>query len=110
MPPAPGDFSWITTGDAGLLADAYEAVTKANAWEFFRTQKPPADKGYMFWNAPELREVETHMELLDAHSGASYAMVMRVMQYIAKNGWEAYISQRLEPRSYTSGGAEGAMY
>ena len=105
MPYAPGDFSWIKEGDAGILADAYQAVTKADAWDFFRNEEPPKGAGYMFWGAPKLREVEKHMLLFDAHSGASYGMTMRVMQYIAKNGWESYVAQRLDSRSYTSGGS-----
>jgi hypothetical protein len=100
--PAPGDFSWCR-GDGAILADAYQAVEAAGAWDFFATVEPPADKGYMFWDAPELKKVQQHMKLLDTHSGASYAFTMRTIQAIATRGWSAWVANRMDPRSYSSG-------
>lgn len=100
--PAPGDFSW-SKSDGPMLADAYQAVEAAGAWDFFRTVEPPVEKGYMFWDAPQLNKVQEHMKLLDTHSGSSYAFTMRAMQSIALLGWNSFVVNRLDPRSYSSG-------
>jgi hypothetical protein len=77
---------------AAMLADAYQAVSAAEQWSFFRDQTPPADRGYMFWTAPELKLVEAKMRDLGVHSGSSYGWTMRQMQAIAKRGWPAWVA------------------
>ncbi len=101
MPPQPGDFSWCAEGP--ILADAYQAITAAEAWDFFRTESPPADTGYMFWGHPMQKKVESYMKLLDTHSGASYGWTMRQMEAIAKRGWASWVANQMDPRSYSSG-------
>ena len=88
---APGDFSFIKSkSDRDMLEDAYNAVTVSNAWDFFQTQAPPDDKGYMFWNTPELTAIIKNMKHGDLHSGASFASTMRAIQSIALMGWDAW--------------------
>jgi len=87
----PGDFRFITGSypSAAELKDAYDAITKAEAWELMA--QDPGEGGYMFSKTIDLSRVHKHMSLLDNHSGASYGIMMRHMQYIAVNGWEAYV-------------------
>lgn len=99
--PPPGDFSWSV--DKDFLQDAYQAITAAGAWDFFRQESPPEGKGYMFWDSPALKGVQAKMKMLDAHSGASFGYTMRVMEAIAKNGWVSWVANHLDPRSYSSG-------
>jgi hypothetical protein len=47
-------------------------------------------QGFMFSDAPELRDIDLHMKY-DGHSGASYGWTMRNMEHIAKNGWDSYV-------------------
>ena len=92
--PLAGDFSFMKDKSfAPFLADAYQAVTAAGLWNWFRTETPPEGKGYMFWGPAELKEVEKHMKMLDHHSGASYGMTMRSMESIAKDGWASFVSK-----------------
>ncbi len=87
----PGDFSFInSTTQRVLIEDAYQAVTTSNAWDFFRTQAPPENRGYMFWDTPELTAITKNMKHANHHSGASFAYTMRAMQGIALVGWEAW--------------------
>ncbi len=59
--------------------------------------KGTVKQGFMFSDAPELREIDLHMKY-GGHSGSSYAWTMRNMEYIAKNGWNAYvISKGIKP-------------
>lgn len=87
----PGDFRFKTTlyPSAAELKDAYDAITKAEAWELMALD--PGEGGYMFSTTIDLSHIHKHMSLLGNHSGASYGIMMRSMQYIAINGWEAYV-------------------
>jgi hypothetical protein len=90
-----GDFSWMKDShSAAMLTDAYQAITAAEQWFFFRYEEPPPDRGYMFWNTPELTLVQSKMRDPDVHSGASYAWTMREMQAIAKLSWEGWVVSR----------------
>ena len=47
----------------------------------------------MFSTTPEMKRINTKMNEQDIardHSGASYGGTMRVMEYIAKNGYEKF--------------------
>lgn len=87
----PGDFSFKTTAypSADELKDAYDAITKAEAWDLMAQE--PGEGGYMYSQTPNLAFVHSHMKLLDNHSGGSYGQMMRQMQYIAKHGWANYV-------------------
>ena len=87
-----GDFQNLKLGDwdREMLEDAYKAVTKANRWGFLRRPDVPGPKGFMFSDWPEMKDIDTHMEY-GGHSGSSYGMTMRVMEFIAKHGWDAYV-------------------
>jgi hypothetical protein len=81
-----------------MFRDAYEAISKCNLWEWLRTYSPEKDKGFMFSEHPNLTRINKSMKF-DGHSGASYAITMRVMESIAKNGWEALKSQAQQKNS-----------
>jgi hypothetical protein len=102
-----GDFSFILdypnykgTGygkglDKQMFSDAFKAIESVKGgWEFMATDEPD-EGGYMFGTSKNLRkrhEIDDAIGKLDTyHSGASYAITMRNMQYIAKNGWTAFI-------------------
>jgi hypothetical protein len=81
-----------------MFRDAYEAISKCNLWEWLRTYSPEKDKGFMFSEHPNLTSINKAMKF-DGHSGASYAITMRVMESIAKNGWETLKSQAQQKNS-----------
>jgi hypothetical protein len=86
----PGDFSFLPDGfTKRSLEDAWDAVTKLDLWDFFKNQKPPVNKGYMFWDAPELNQL--HPILNVSHSNASFGCTLRIIQNIAINGWEKWV-------------------
>lgn len=72
--------------DAEMMQDMYDAITKADAWEFVK--KDPGDGGFMFCEDNMIHKIESHMKHLGAHSGASFGCMMRMMQYIARKGEE----------------------
>ena len=94
-----GNFSFIE-GEMSkdLLTSAFKAVSEAEGWAYLKTFDPPADKGFMFCEpTPDLIRINTAIRKhYDRHSGGSYAWTMRCMQFIAKNGWEAFKSKMTE--------------
>ena len=100
---APGDFSFIKSKtERDMLEDAYNAVTVSNSWDFFRTQAPPDDTGYMFWNTHELMAITKNMKYRDLHSGASFAGTMRAMQSISLIGWDSWVAGQMRPSNTIS--------
>ena len=104
---APGDFSWINicptyqgTGygkeaDKEMFTSAYAAINSIDgAWEFMKNDEP-SEGGYMFGkhkNAEMRNKIDQEiLKGYGGHSGGSYGMTMRRMQFIAKKGWEAFI-------------------
>lgn len=97
---ARGDFNALNlpTWDREMIESAYKAVESVpGGWEFLSTYDP-GDGGFMFSKPPPKME-----EINDAvnreyggHSGASYGMTMRVIQYIAKYGWDNYARDMLK--------------
>ena len=75
----------MSKDDREMLMDAYHAVEKTDTWEFLRNYK---DKSIMMDDAPEFNEIMKHMKV--SHSGASFASIMRDMEFIAKHGWNTF--------------------
>jgi hypothetical protein len=82
----------VTPHEATVLQDAYDAVTKANMWEYLRLPTTPGKDGFMFNADIELSAITASMTYT-GHSGASYAWTMRQMEAIAKLGWAGYAAK-----------------
>lgn len=119
-----GDFSWIDdcptyqgTGygkkmDKWMLSEAFQAIERVNGgWVYLADPDPVGEGGFMFSresSRPEIRsEIDNEIAKTESgqgHSGASYGITMRHMEYIAKNGWLAYI--RREWKDYMPPGKD----
>ena len=85
------DFSFLSSqNEREMLQDAYNAVSVSESWEAMK-QEP--SEGFMLSQDGWLQKINEHITF--NHSGASYGWTMRQIQYIAQNGWEAYVSLRL---------------
>ena len=84
------DFSFIRDDATRyFVEDAYKAVSSiGGAWDFLKSYTPAENNGFMFSSDPMLDKIGAKLD--QAHSGASYGYTMRQMEYIAKNGLEAY--------------------
>lgn len=116
---APGDFSWIDdcpnykgtdygrAMDKEMFTDAYNSVAKVNGgWAYLKDPDAVGEGGFMFSasvSRPNIRaEIDNEINKTESgqgHSGCSYALTMRAMEYIAKRGWLAFI--RREWPAYT---------
>ena len=97
----------FTQHEASVLQDAYDAVTKADMWEYLRLPTTPGKDGFMFNADVELTAINYEMTYT-GHSGASYAWTMRQMEFIAKQGWEGYATKLRAERAAGAAGAAPA--
>ena len=82
--------------ESEMLRDAYQAITTCDLWDWLRTYTP--EKGFMFSGHPNLTRINAEIKY-DGHSGASHAMTMRVMESIAKVGWDEHKNRVREARA-----------
>ena len=93
------DFDSIYTPfETVMLKDAYNAITKADLWDWMRRKSTPGPDGFMFSSAIELAVINAEMSY-DGHSGSSYGWTMRQMESIAKRGWTAYANTIVSKRA-----------
>lgn len=81
----------LDSWDAEMLNDAYGAITATDSWDKMKNFN---GESFMFNSEPWISNILTAMQYRNNHSGASYGWTMRQMEYIAKNGWEAYVDLR----------------
>lgn len=96
----PGDFNNlpIEKYEKEMFNDAYTTVTSLNLWDWLRNPTTPGEGGFMFSNSPEIRHITNTMKF-GGHSGSSFGLTMRVMEAIAKKGWEYYVGEVILART-----------
>lgn len=88
-----GDFSFEKEDHwKKALSVMYKVITDMNLWQLFDSD-PPEDLGYIYWDNENVKKILDH-PLVDecGHSGASFALCMRIMKRIRKYGWESYVN------------------
>lgn len=80
-----------------MLKNMYDAISRLNLWDWLAAYSPPADKGFMFAACPELNAIAVATDAM-GHSGASFALCMRHMECIAKEGWIDYCRTHIYPQ------------
>lgn len=90
----PGDFNSLPLNgyDKEMLSDAYNTVTALSLWDWLKQDSIPGEGGFMFSQASEVQKISDTMKYT-GHSGASFGYVMRIMEVIAKNGWDVYAKE-----------------
>lgn len=87
------DFEFISDEHTrSLVINGYNAVNQLELWSWMKEFDPNSD-GFMFSKHPNLSIISQKMESLpDApgHSGSSFGLTMRHLEYIAKNGMNKY--------------------
>jgi len=71
-----------------MLQDAYAAVQACDAWGWLMLFQPHPNEGFMFSADPMLTQISLAMK--HGHSGASFALTMRILHDIARQGWESH--------------------
>lgn len=89
------DFSTIQDSHSReMLENAYQAITLCEAWDFMKSFNDN-QHGFMFSNDPMTGKIMNKMEELGygGHSGSSFGWTMRMMEYLAKYGREAFLAK-----------------
>jgi hypothetical protein len=85
---------------ASLYADVDQAITQAGLWSWLAEFTPRQDRGFLFTTHPNMNVIQSHMKLANQHSGSSFAVTMRAMEYIAKKGWDNWVAEVKFRRKY----------
>ena len=77
-----------------MLKNAHQAISLTESWDFMRTFSEQ-QSSFMFSNSPIVSDIMKKMSELgyDGHSGCSFAWTMRQMEFLAKNGKDAYLQK-----------------
>jgi hypothetical protein len=82
--------------DSEMLSNGAAAVTAAEAWDWMANFN---EESFMFSTDPMIQRITDKMgDYAGHHSGASFGMTMRVMEYIAKHGWNALAEKMAESK------------
>jgi hypothetical protein len=88
----PANLSFIQDKNMrNMVANGHEAVTQLELWEWLSTFEP--FNGFMFSSNDNVTAIGNKMESLPnppGHSGASFGVTMRHLQFIAKHGMDNY--------------------
>jgi hypothetical protein len=86
-----GTFSFVPNKfHRKMLEDAFRAVEKTNTWDYVKVD--PGKGGFVWSQSPEVLEIFLAMNC-KSHSIQTFKVVMRNMNSIAVNGWDAYVQE-----------------
>jgi hypothetical protein len=74
------------------LVELKQTIDVLELWDFMKNNNPPDNSGYMFWGHENINLISKKLDELyvNDHSGATWGYAMRVMQAIAKKGFENF--------------------
>lgn len=97
--PLRGNFNGLNLPDwdREMIESAFKAVDSVDGGWAFLSSYDPGEGGFMFSTPPPtMKEIDDAVnKSYGGHSGASYGITMRVIQYIAKYGWDIYADEML---------------
>ena len=76
-----------------MLKAAHQAITNCELWDWLRNYQTQT---FMFDKSKEIKRINTEMHkdpINNNHSGSSYGFTMRQMEYLAKNGYQEYMTR-----------------
>lgn len=74
------------------MKDMADTVTRLALWDWFHTDPP---QSYMLWSHPNIDNISNGLAN-NQHSGATFAYCMRIMQAIAKQGFDKWNTPNLD--------------
>ena len=77
-----------------MLENAYQAITASEGWDFMKNFNDNQN-GFMFSSNPMTGKIMSKMDELgySGHSGSSFGWTMRMMEFLAKHGREAFLAK-----------------
>jgi hypothetical protein len=88
------NFNFISDSHTrSMVINGYTAVSQLELWDWMKNYSPPDTEGFMWTTHPNVHKIGEKMEALPnapGHSGSSFALTMRILEFIAKHGIEEY--------------------
>jgi hypothetical protein len=92
--------------DSAMFNNMARAITAAEAWDWIRNF---SGESFMFSGDPMIQRITEKMgDGANQHSGASFGLCMRTMEYIAKHGWDGFVAEVAKNRK--AGGRAAKYY
>lgn len=85
---------WPSEGD--MMQPMYDAITELNLWDKLKGYNPKqgSGSGFMYAGDQFVNQIYQHPKVQACgHSGSSQAFCLGTMQFIAKNGFDAYLQE-----------------
>jgi hypothetical protein len=83
------NFKGIYSGDEPrMLKDAYTAIDECNAWDWLKEFNPHPNEGFTL--SLDMNLVAVRMKMKYPHTTSTFELTMKIMQDIAKVGWEKH--------------------
>ena len=81
-------FYYVDDNSRIIFENAYQAISLTEMWDYMKKDR----ESFMFSSDKEIEIISKKMEDLgyDGHSGSSFGITMRNMQFIALNGLEEH--------------------
>ena len=96
----PVDLSFISNEHTRkMVANGHQAVTQLELWPWLSTFDP--EHGFMYTTHDNIDAISRKMNALPnapGHSGASFGLTMRHLQFMAKHGMNKYKDELLNER------------
>ena len=76
-----------------MICNGHEAISELKLWEWMENFNPPKDEEFMWTTHPNIYMIRNKMSSLPnnpRHSGASFAMTIHHLKFIAKHGIQKY--------------------
>ena len=67
-------------------------IDRFELWDWFKNESPPPNKGYGYWGHENINKISQNIPD-NPHSGATFAFALRIMQAIAKKGFNNWNTQ-----------------
>jgi len=82
-------FGFVSEDKRIMYESAFNAITQLELWNYMKNFK---GESFMLSNDKEVNCIYSKIENLGyyEHSGASFGVTMRIMEYIAKNGLDKF--------------------
>ena len=81
-------FYYVDDNSRIMFENAYQAISSTEMWDYMKKDM----ESFIFSSDKEIKIISKKMEDLgyDGHSGSSFGITMRNMQFIALNGLEEH--------------------
>lgn len=88
------DILPLNGDDKMILDDMYKTISRLDLWDWLKNINITGEHGIMFSKHAEFDLITKNIEF-QGHSGSSFSYTLKMMDFIAKKGWDEYVTALL---------------